>query len=432
VSDSSKRPAALGFFSDEGDTMRSPLAPAPLPPAPAPAGFVPPPPPAPAGLAPPPPPAPAGFLPVPPPPPAPLGALPPPPPAPLGALPPPPPAPLGALPPPPPAPLGALPPPPPPPAGLGALPPLPPPGGFAIPAAAPPVPSAAAPPVRSIRKMAGVVLDVVARTPDTATVYIFLGEHGGYKAGQFISIDPHQFKELERIVQWMEHAKGNKEPIRAYSMSSIPGEPCVSITVKAEGYNAEHDAYPPLLSPLLSSGALKGRDIEVTGFSGGYVLPDDLTDKTDQVLHVTAGSGVVPNYAILKDELTRPDRAKVKHTFLLCNKTLSDIIFHEQLQALADTYPDRLDLHFLVTREEVEHLGPRYKKGRPTLDFVRSLVHDPSSVYVYACGAAVTKWDKERAKAAGQEPTPRFMESVNDIVKELGVQRSRYKKEVFG
>lgn len=407
MSDSGKSPPAPGFFSDdEVDTMPPPpRAPAPLSPPAPPTPLAPP-----AGLVPPPPPPPAGAAPVPPAPPAP--------------------------------PLGALPPPPPPPADAGVMPPPPPPGGFALPAipapapGAPPLPTAApvaaAAPVRTIRKMQGVVLDVVPRTPDTATVYIFLGEHGGYKAGQFISVDPHQFPELSRVVQWMEHAKGKKEPIRAYSMSSIPSEPCVSITVKAEGYNPEHDAYPPLLSPLLQSGSLKGREIEVTGFSGGYVLPGDLTEKSDQVLHLVAGSGVVPNYAIVKDELTRPDRAKVKHTFVSCNKTRDDIIFHEQLLALADTYPDRLDLHFLVTREDVDGLGPRYRKGRPTFDFIRSLVHDPSSLYVYACGAAVTKWDKERAKAEGKEPTPRFMESVNDIVKELGVERSRYKKEVFG
>lgn len=388
------------------------------------------------------------FPPVPPPPPAPAtgqAAQVPLPPVPA------PPAPLGAMPPPPPSPLGAMPPPP-----MGAIPPPPPPGGYPLPPPAPPPQAPLAPsgigyvpgpapvqesvkaagasvPARSIRKMQGVVLDVVRRTPDTSTLYIFVGEtEGHYKAGQFITIDPHQFPELSRWVEYLELMKGKREGIRAYSMSSTPDEKCVSITVKGEGYTAGHDKYPPLLSPFLASGALKGREIVISGYSGHYVLPDDVTEKTDQVLHFVAGSGVVPNYAIIKDEMRRPERAKVKHTMVFVNKTMSDIIFHEQLRALADRYPDRFDMHFLVTREDPSHLGPRYRKGRPTFDFVRGLVRDPSSLLVYACGAAVTKWDKERAKAEGKEPTPRFMESVNDIVAQLGVDKARYKKEVFG
>ena len=38
----------------------------------------------------------------------------------------------------------------------------------------------------------------------------------------------------------------------------------------------------------------------VTGFGGPYVLPPDIETRTDHVVHVCAGSGIVPNYAILK------------------------------------------------------------------------------------------------------------------------------------
>lgn len=333
------------------------------------------------------------------------------------------------------------PPPPPPPPAMAAVPPPPPPP----PGTPPPPPTAqsstvhatpaAAAPNKKIRDMHGYVVNVVRRTHDTSTLYIFLGEDQlDYRAGQFISIDPRQFDELKRWVDYYEHEKGKREVVRAYSMSSIPSEKTISITVKAEPFYAGHDKYPPLLSPFLASEAMKGKEITVRGYSGHYVIPDDVADKTDQVLHLVAGSGVVPNYALIKDEMLHVDgpRAGVKHTFVFTNKTMADVILHDQIRDLADKYPDRLDVHFLITREDPSHLGPRYKKGRPTTDFIRSLVHDPSSVLVYACGAAITKWDKQRANEAGTTPTPRFMESVHDILAELGVDKTRLKKEVFG
>jgi ferredoxin-NADP reductase len=277
-----------------------------------------------------------------------------------------------------------------------------------------------------------VCVDIVRRTHDTSTLYLFVGENPQYKTGQFISIDPHQFPELKRWVDYLELLKGKKEQIRSYSMSSIPSEKCVSITVKAEEFDKESNKYPPLLSPLLASNALKGREIVFTGYTGSYVIPDDIEQKSDQVLHFVAGSGIVPNYAIVKDELKRPDRKGVKHTMIYVNKTVSDVIFHDQLNALAKAYPEQFELIHLITREDASHLGPNYFKGRPTTEIVRKYVRDPSSVRVYSCGAAITKHQKEAAKLAGTTPTPRFMEGVEKILDELGVPHKHFKKEEFG
>ena len=355
--------------------------------------------------------------------------IPPPPPPPPGmAIPPPPPPPgMGAAPPPPP--------PPPPPPGMSAPPPL------AAPVPLPPTPGvvavaaplAAAPiPVRTIRKMDAIVVDCVRRTHDATSVYFFVGDTGPYRAGQFISIDPHQFPELARWISHLELIKGKKEPIRSYSMQSAPGEKCVSICVKAEEYDPKLHKYPPVLSPFLSSGALKGRECVISGFTGAYYLPDDIEQKTDQVVHFVAGSGVVPNYGIIKDELKNKKNMKVKHTFIDVNKTVGDIMLHDQIMALQRAYPDRLEVVQMITREDPTHLGPQYIKGRPSTEFIRKLVRDPSTARFYACGAAITKYHKEAAKEKGTEPTPRFMESVEAIMHELGVPTAHFKKEEFG
>jgi ferredoxin-NADP reductase len=310
--------------------------------------------------------------------------------------------------------------------------PLPTPGIAATAPPQPAAPAAAAIPTRTIRKMEAVIVDVVRRTHDSSSIYFFVGDTGPYRAGQFISIDPHQFPELKRWIDHLELLKGKKEPIRSYSMQSAPGEKCVSICTKAEDYNPKLHKFPPLLSPLLASGSLKGREVVISGFTGAYYLPDDIEQKTDQVLHLVAGSGVVPNYGILKDELKNNKNPRIKHTMIDVNKSLGDIMLHEQLRALARAYPDRFEYINLITREDPSHMGPNYFQGRPTTEFIRRYIRDPSSVRAYACGAAITKYHRAEAKEKGTEPQGRFMETIEHALHEIGVPMDHFKKEEFG
>jgi ferredoxin-NADP reductase len=299
--------------------------------------------------------------------------------------------------------------------------------------APPPAPAAAAAvPARTIRKYDAVVVDVVRRTHDASSVYFFIGDTPQYKAGQFLSIDPHQFPELKRWIDYLELQKGKKEPIRSYSLQSAPGEKCVAICTKAEEYDAKAHKYPPLLSPLMASGSLKGREVQISGFTGGYTIDDDIESKTDTVVHWVAGSGVVPNYGILKDELRNNKNPRVRHVMFDVNKTVGDIILHDQLRALASAYANRFTYVNLITREDPSYLGPNYMKGRPSSDIVRRYVHNAATARHYACGAAITKHQREAAKQTGQEPQPRFMESVEAILHELGVPKNHLKKEEFG
>src|SRR5436309_1815126 len=71
---------------------------------------------------------------------------------------------------------------------------------------------------KKIRAIKGVVLDCVKETYDTWTLHIFVGDQNrNYIAGQFVSIDPHQFPELSEVIAYLEHKKGRKEVVRAYS-----------------------------------------------------------------------------------------------------------------------------------------------------------------------------------------------------------------------
>ncbi|BDG03066.1 ferredoxin reductase domain-containing protein [Anaeromyxobacter oryzae] len=287
-------------------------------------------------------------------------------------------------------------------------------------------------PRRRIKDLEVMVADVVVETPDTATLVLFTGnDRLDYQAGHFCTIDPHQFEALERWVQYLEDLKGKREVPRAYSLASAPHERYLAITVKEERYQSGVTRYPPLLSPMLVKRTGRGSRIEITGFTGPYVLPPDPEAKTDHVVHVVAGSGVVPNWSILKHALR--EHPRIRHTFVYSNKTWSDVIYRDALAALAAEHPGRLRVVHTLTREpEPERRGANVRAGRIDADLLRALVPDPRAALVYACGPAVGPFERLAARERGETPKPRFLEAALAALAEIGVPRDRVKHESYG
>ena len=299
--------------------------------------------------------------------------------------------------------------------------------------------------LKKLRMRKGIIHSISRETRDTYTLYIKVDPSDrDYISGQFINIDPHQFPELSEQIEEFEGKKGKQEPIRAYSMCSIPKDEHVAITVKPEEYHPNEDEYPPLLSPLLGSDRLKGREIEFQGYTGAYILKAGYEVNCSEVLHIVSGSGVVPNLALIRNELELNKNPDTVHTFVDINKTRDDIIYRKQLDKLAAKYPDRLKLHHFITREKFEiDENPHqvrddsgsctiFHLGRPTVEDYKSMIQNWNQVLVFSCGAGITKWQRQKAKAEGKDPTPRFLEGVQATMTELGVDRKRFKKEAYG
>jgi ferredoxin-NADP reductase len=291
---------------------------------------------------------------------------------------------------------------------------------------------AEAAPTRRIKELEVMVADVVVETPDTSTLVFFTGnDHLEYKAGHFLTIDPHQFEALERFTAFLEDLKGKKELPRAYSMCSAPHERYLAVTVKEEQYVSGQTKYPPLLSPLLVTRTVRGMRLNVTGFTGPYTLPDNIEAQTDHIVHICAGSGSVPNFSILKFALDHHPR--LRHTFIYSNKTWQDVIFRDALTELEAKNPDRLRVVHTLTRDpDVTRCGPLVRKGRVNAALIRELVPDVESSIAYVCGPGISKWDREAAKEKGEAPQPRFLETVLTDLLSLGVPNARIKRESYG
>jgi 3-ketosteroid 9alpha-monooxygenase subunit B len=280
------------------------------------------------------------------------------------------------------------------------------------------------------------VVELRMETADTATLLLDLGPGPlDYKAGQYLNIDPRQFPALAQLLAFLEDKKGRREPLRSYSLASAPHERYVAITVKDEPYLPGVSLYPPLLSPFLVHGGLVGRTLRVTGFMGPYILPPDVDERTPEVLHVIAGSGAVPNFALIKDALHRG--LKVRHTLLMANKTWADVLFREELHALERAHPERLRIVHTLTREPDGYTyNERVRQGRISKELLGELLPvDPvarENLLVYACGPAITPWDRRKALETRTTATPRFMETVIAHLHELGVGEKRIKRETYG
>jgi ferredoxin-NADP reductase len=297
-----------------------------------------------------------------------------------------------------------------------------------------PIPAVATPvkaPRQKIREMELVITDVLWETADTVTLNLFAnGERMDYQAGQFITIRPQQFPALESLCGYFEDMKGKKEPGRAYSLTSAPHEQQLAITVKAETYVKGQTKYPPLLSPFLTYSVRPGMGFKATGIGGPYVLPPDVETRTDHVVHVCAGSGIVPNYALLKFCLETG--MSLRHTLVYGNKTWDDIIFRHQLQALAERFPDKFRIVHAISREKRTAPGLDIRHGRVSEELLREFIPDPTAVEIYTCGPGLSNFEKASAREKGEEPQPRFLETTLAALKTIGVPPDREHHESYG
>jgi 3-ketosteroid 9alpha-monooxygenase subunit B len=283
-----------------------------------------------------------------------------------------------------------------------------------------------------IREFEAIVEEAIRETPDTTTLVFFTGsDRMEYEAGQFLTIRPHQFTALDRFVKYFEDLKGKREPARAYSMCSAPHDRRLAVTVKEELYVTGVTKYPPLMSPFLTYRVPPGTRMALTGFGGPYVLPPDIEARTDHLIHICAGSGIVPNMSIIRHCLETG--MKLRHTLIYGNKTWDDVIFRRQLEDLGARHPGQLELVHALSRErDAARYGPNVTSGRVSEALLREHIPDPSAAQVFTCGPGIGKFERQAAREKGEAPQPRFLETVLAGLQAIGVPRANVHREMYG
>lgn len=185
-----------------------------------------------------------------------------------------------------------------------------------------------------------------------------------------------------------------KPQCRAYTLSSSPQDPFWQVTIKDVGLVSHH----------LHQTLQLGDEIRVDGPFGDFnlaVLP------CERPLLLSAGSGITPMWAMLRDELAKRPNADIR--FIHSARSPEDVIFASDLAALAEAHAG---VRHALVLEQAPAAYPWV--GRLTPDMLRELAPDLLARHVYLCG-----------------PAP-YMAAVCTMLAELGLPAEQLHQESFG
>lgn len=176
------------------------------------------------------------------------------------------------------------------------------------------------------------ISDVRNETPDCVSIAFHvpagLAAQFAFRAGQNITLKlPVNGEELRR----------------SYSICSSPFDNELRIAVKhlEEGKFSTH-----------AKRHLKiGDRIDVLPPTGGFSIEPDPLRKANYVAFA-AGSGITPVISMIKTILTKEPLSSF--TLIYGNRSRTDIIFREELEALKNRYMDRLAVHHILSREKTD------------------------------------------------------------------------------
>ncbi|WP_314928054.1 hybrid-cluster NAD(P)-dependent oxidoreductase [Aeromonas piscicola] len=195
------------------------------------------------------------------------------------------------------------------------------------------------------------------------------------------------------------HTEIDGQPMyRAYTLSSSPQDACWQVTIKDVGRVSHH----------LHQSLQVGDEIRVDGPFGDFNLT---ALPCERPLLLSAGSGITPMWAMLRDELAKRPEADIR--FVHSARSPADVIFADELAALAESHPGVR--HALVLEKVLEEAPTAYPwVGRLSPDMLRELAPDLLARHVYLCG-----------------PAP-YMTAVCAMLAKLGLPAEQLHQESFG
>ena len=197
---------------------------------------------------------------------------------------------------------------------------------------------------------------------------------------------------------------GGEEVRRSYSICSAPHEGTLRIAIKR--------VQDGLFSTWANHELRPGHVVESMPPSGSFAVAMDPAASRHHVAFA-AGSGITPILSILKTVLLEEPQSRF--TLVYGNRASSSVLFKEELANLKDRFLDRVNLVFILSREqqEIELFNGRID-GVKTEQLLRYWI-DPEAIDVaYLCG-------------------PQSMtEEVAAMLETHGVPKSNIRKELFG
>ena len=197
---------------------------------------------------------------------------------------------------------------------------------------------------------------------------------------------------------------GGKKIRRTYSICSLPGEQPLVLGVRVQPGG--------LFSEFVANELSPGDELEVMPPFGQFHASVE-PDARKTYLAFVAGSGITPVISIIRATLQGERNAKF--VVFYGNRRQSTTMFIDDLYALKNRFPERLQLYFLFSQEEQEF---EIFSGRLDDEKVRNLIEDfcvglePDEIFL--CG-----------------PFP-MIETISNTLTEIGFDSDKIHKERFG
>ncbi len=244
----------------------------------------------------------------------------------------------------------------------------------------------AAVPVRRFEWQLAGVREIVVETPRVKSLLLHLPGWQGHLPGQHVDI---------RLT-----AEDGYQAQRSYSIASPPEDELLTLTVALLD-NGE-------VSPYLVGALRAGDQFELRGPIGGYFVWT--VAMRGPLCLIAGGSGITPLMAMIRHRARRKVRAPA--LLLYSSRSLEDVIYREELDAMARRDPDLRVVNTLTDRQPEGWTGYRRLIDKAML--AETCFPPEQNPKIFICG-----------------PTP-FVEIVSRFLVELGHDPLTIKTERFG
>lgn len=200
------------------------------------------------------------------------------------------------------------------------------------------------------------------------------------------------------------HTVNGEELNRSYSISSSPLEGELRVGIKE---------VPGGRFSTFANRELKvGDKLKTLAPRGKFVLETNQSNRKHYVAFC-AGSGVTPIISMMKHVMqTEPES---KFTCFYGNRYASSIIYLDEINALKNEFPERLEVHYVMSKEE---MGSDFFRGRIDEEKIKKfseILFDPKLIDgFYLCGPEQIIYAAQR------------------VLTEKGVEKDKVHFELFG
>lgn len=213
-----------------------------------------------------------------------------------------------------------------------------------------------------------------------------------------------EFKFIPGQYVMFKHTVNGEELKRSYSISSSPGEGELRVGVKE---------VPDGRFSTFANRVLKVGDVLGTLAPRGRFIVETSPENKKHYVAFCAGSGVTPIISMMKHVLeTEPNS---KFTCFYGNRYASTIIYLDEINALKNRFPERLEVHYVMSKEE---MGSDFFRGRIDADKIRKyseVLFDPKLIDAfYLCGPE------------------QIIHAAKEVLTEKGVEQDKIHFELFG